>query len=160
MANFDDSKASIVTDAPPTYPAFESELINIIQSRLEANKIPLHEGMPRNSHDAAKWFIRLFEGQRSNEAVREVRTNKGQKYWIWPYTDRIKRLTKLFFRLKSDHQDVIIAARVDKISWRGEPLGYFMAVIDETEIMRNTPRDKYHKQSFNRMRQAISGMAV
>ena len=140
------------TVTPPTFHGLENDLAEIIRSRIESRRVPIPESMPQNTFEAVKWFVRLFEGQKGGEAVREVRTSKGQKYWLWPYAERIKRLTRLFFKVDKDFQDTIIAAKEDGMCWRGEDLDFFMRVIDETEKMREFGVVAYRKKSLAQIR--------
>jgi len=132
--------------AKPTRKELEESLTEIIRSR------PRTKDMPDNVFEAVKWFLNLFEVQKSGEGKREVRTGKGQPYWLWPYADRMKRLTKEFYTLDDEFRTIIQAAREDEVYWRGDEMDFFMSVIDETEKMRKFGIVAYRKQALAQMR--------
>jgi len=131
--------------AKPTRKELEESLTEIIRSR------PRTKDMPDNVFEAVKWFLNLFEVQKSGEGKREVRTGKGQAYWLWPYADRMKRLTKEFYTLDDEFRTIIQAAREDEVYWRGDEMDFFMSVIDETEKMRKFGIVAYRKQALAQM---------
>lgn len=159
MADFDDSKTSTQTASqPPSFHGLEADLALIIESHSNSQRKPYPSGVPRDTADAVKWFIRLFAGQKHGEAVREVSTRNGKRFWVWPYAERIKNLTKSFFMADQDLRELVIAARQDRIEWRGDCLEHFVRIIDETERMRAMGAEKYRADIRPQIRAAILSM--
>jgi len=108
----------------------------------------------RNESFDETWFRNLIEPQRHSERVQQVPTKTGQA-WVWPYGNRVKHLLRDYLRADTKLQDVIKAAREDKIYWRGDTLDFFMTVIDETEKMRKVGVAAYRSRTMQIMKAAI-----
>lgn len=145
MGDFKENKETEVLQVKPTFLDLESDIADIIRTQP-------HKG---NVFDVVKWFVNLLEGQMSGEGIREVRTGKGQPYWLWPYAERMKRLTRQYYTLNNDFQQIIQAAREDEVYWRGDEMGFFMTVIDETEKMKSLGAVKYRKRALKMMKTAL-----
>lgn len=161
MGDFKEGKESLPSVVQtPTIHGLESELAQIIESHLNSRRKAYPQGVPRDSAEAVQWFTKLFAGQKHNEAVRQLSTRNGKKYWIWPYADRLKYLTKKFFMAEQELRELIIAARQDRIEWRGDDFDFFVRVIDETEKMRGMGIDAYRKHAISEMRRAFAGVVA
>jgi len=161
MTEFDGRKSTTNDfSPPPTFHGLEAELLGMIESHRKSTRKAYPPSVPANPADAVQWFIKLMPGQKHNEAMRERSTLKGRKYWSWPYADRLKYLVRSFFAADVDLQNLVIAARQDRIEWRGDDLELFAKVIEETESMRNVGIEAYCKQAIAKMKTAMAGMGA
>jgi len=142
----------------PTFHGLESELLAMVESHRNSKKKHYPDCVPANPIDAVQWFIKLMPGQKYDEALRELTSKKGAKYWLWPYADRLKFLVKKFFSVDDELRSLVIAARQDRIEWRGDELEFFVMVIEETEEMHRIGVDAYRKQARPRIRAMILKM--
>lgn len=160
MADFRESKkdSGPSISEPPTFRGLELDLQAIIESRRNSRRTPYPACLPLDPADAVSWFIKVLPGQHHSEAVREVPTSKGQKYWVWPYADRMKNLVKKFFAADTELQNLVVAASQDRIGWRGDDMKTFLLIIEETEEMHRIGVDAYRKQARPRIRAMIMKM--
>ncbi len=160
MSDFKKGREAAVFSPEPSFHGLQADLLGIIESHRNSRKKAYPSTVPANPASAVDWFIKLMPGQKHNEAARERSTLKGKKYWSWPYADRIKYLVRAFFNADQDAQNLIIAARHDRIEWRGDGLDFFANVIDETEQMQNMGIVGYRKHAIAEMKKAFSGVTI
>lgn len=134
----------------PTVQDVKNEVIAILNQRKEGG-IHLPDIMDNQPIKAADWLLGLFEGHGKNESP-FPRTGKNGKFWCWPYAERITRLTKQFLNLDSDFHSLIVAARQDRVGWRGEGKAEFYSVINETARMRKIGLEEYRKEAVKKMK--------
>lgn len=129
------------------YPTIE-DLTDQLAATLLAWKNPrpywLNTVEPRKA--AEKW-LSVLEPHRKRDAPE--RTAKG---WRWPYADRVEYCLQRYLRLSFEDQKTVIAAREDKIFWRGDDIQLFATIIHETLRMREVGRDEYMREVRQRIR--------
>ena len=134
----------------PTINDLKAALIDFI-TRWPQGKVP-----DRLKHaDAADWFLKLLEPHKPHEAPHKVtvqgRGNETHHRWIWVYETRVKNCLAIYLTFSYEQQKTIVAAREDKIFWRGDDFDYFMDVVNETLRMRYMGIAEYRKQCLERM---------
>lgn len=133
----------------PTKQQVWDDLARIIAAMPENRKNPK---MLKAPMDAAHWWTNIIERPNQYDAPRKihVRDIDQSESWRWPYHENTIHLFKKFSAYPRAHQDTIIAAREDKIFWRGDEMCFFMQVIDETLKMRELGTEKYKKKAVAR----------
>ena len=108
---------------------------------------PVH-AMPQQGDHAVEWFLNLVEPQHRTERPKEQSSRKKDGgTWLWPYAERAKYLLRKYLEAPIKLQQVVVAAREDKIFWRGEDYPFFVCVIDDTEKMRELGIVEYRRQA-------------
>jgi hypothetical protein len=159
MGDFRENKAIEPSNAmPPTFSGLADDLKTMIETRWSSRKKPFPACVPGDPYAAIDWFIKMMPGQKPYEAVRQTSTVKGTKFWIWPYADRMKYLARKFFDADTDLQNFVIAARQDRIEWRGDDMKTFLMIIEETEEMHRIGVDAYRKKIRPPIRELIMKM--
>jgi len=108
---------------------------------------PVH-AMPTHEPTAVGWFLNLVELEHRTERPKEQSSRKKEGgAWVWPYAERVKYLLRKYLMAPLELQQLVVAAREDKIFWRGDDYPFFVCVIDETEKMRGLGLVEYRRQS-------------
>lgn len=133
----------------PTMNHLRADLANIIST---CENRPTQ--MPHNTQDAADWWIHRQEQHQQFESPQTKWNPKTEENcYIWPYADRIKNTLKIFLTLSPKFQSLIISAKEDGISWRGDSEEMFLLIIEETMNMQEIGIEKYRKQARLKMRE-------
>lgn len=113
--------------------------------------------MPRSYDGAADWWIAQMQRPR-RDTERVSRTAMGE---LDPYIGRLKATLSAFINLPDDKQRSAIHAGVrEGVEWRGESLGEYMAIYDETMRMRGMNAHEYithaRKMAHNYIRKQVA----
>ena len=133
-------------------PLIEDELLKVIHGFLQHRSLPLW--LPQIPRDVALWWIDMQEPpSMPADAPRRVSMpgDEGQR-WICPYHERIRHTLRKFLSLHEHDQKIIMAAREDKVFWRGDDMPFFMRVIDETVKMRKMGVEAYRIEALKKMK--------
>ena len=63
--------------------------------------------------------------------------------WENPYRIRILECQRLYLQMSEQDRGLLHAGVQDGVRWRGEPIGQYVDIANETEIMRQTGRQAY-----------------
>ena len=106
------------------------------------------ERMPVEPDRAVDWFLRLVEPHHKTESPGYLPSRfKQRNTWQWPYRERIMYQLRKYLAAPQELQQLIVAAREDKIYWRGDDYPSFVCVIDETEKMRELGVADYRRKA-------------
>ena len=108
--------------------------------------------LPTDPAQAAHVWLKVLEGPKDGEQPH--RTAKG---WRWPYADRVVYCLRRYLQLELSGQKTVIAAREDRIAWRGDDIEFFSQVIEQTFAMREVGREKYIAEARKTARAVIRG---
>jgi hypothetical protein len=122
-------------------PLAEEVLANFLRSWLLAgNRMPYLA--PSQPADAAEWWMAMQEPPESGETP--YRRGQG---WHTPYHDRLIYTLRKFLVLPDDDQRFVVAAVEDRTWWRGEDMGMFRRIVDETERCRQEGQAEYRAKA-------------
>jgi len=100
---------------------------------------------------ALTFWTRLFEKSK-DEGKREIKDRI-----VWPYADRIIYLAKKFLKQEKKMQAYIMKAAKVNIFWRGDDVGMFQLIVNETLDYREL--DQEQKRNYQkRALQVCQGM--
>lgn len=137
----------------PTLNQLDNRLATIF-ANTPVDKRP--EQMPLDPNEAAEWWRNILEPPDQFSAPQRYtihgKDSENAYGFKWPYAETTTRFLKKFLHLPKPHQNTILAAREDKIFWRGDDIDFFMMVIDKTMIMREMGVEKHKKRFFNKLR--------
>ncbi len=157
------NNACLCSHAPDTTtknkPATE-DLISALQKAVAKSlcRKPNPAAMPKSIADVALWLLRLFEQEAKGEQPYQVSARKkgSASAWVWPYFDRVSRLSASFLSLNESFQKIIISARKDKIAWRGEPEEQFLEIVSEVRRRASIGSEKYKQEARKKLRTVLS----
>lgn len=126
---------------------------------------PWPSGMPQGPKDAARWWIGIQEPPKDTEEPREIRKGGETVGFRFPYIERLMNNLRRFIELDHDKQRLILAAREDRIYWRGDDcetrlealdgMTPFELVISETERAREIGIDQFKGQAAKQIENFI-----
>jgi len=125
----------------PDPPQVDAMLISIISKARRKPKM-----FPVNMLDAAIYWKSKQEPP--NEATERVEWQSAPKhreggFWRSPYIDRVAFSLQKFLSMDSPRQFFIIE-NIDKgCAWRGDGIGFYRRVIEETAKMKEMGKDEY-----------------
>jgi hypothetical protein len=138
------------SDAPVTVrldPADPAEGVRQAVSRWHAHRYPWPEGVPTGDRTVAWWqamqepFGPRLEQARMAPAADSYRT-------VYPYHDRLRDTLWAYLRGSSSLRRLVTAAREDGYWWRGESEATLMAVMAQTDRMREMGLDAYRAEAL------------
>lgn len=135
-------------------PKIEESLCLVIAERLARKGLP-HE-MPQVPIEVAGWWMTMQEAPGPFDNPHRVPLMGGDGYrWECPYHRRLEYTLRKFMDMKPDERRMIVAAREDRVYWRGDDIWFFMHVIGETTRMRGMGVATYREESLKRMKHGI-----
>ena len=145
--------------------------IGILQRDL-ADRILWPSEIPTKPLDAAQWWMEQQEPCADDERPRLAacaQVDAGQR-WQMPYLNRLLATLARYCCLPAPHRETILAARSDRVFWRGEEViardggpGHFIRIYEEIMLSRKYQSAKAYvgqTKLFQRMRDAIAGKLV
>lgn len=138
------------TEKPPLV---EHELMKVLGKYMARRQLPYF--MPTQPIEAARWWIEQQEPGKSDEAPRQVSIpgSDDARRWICPYHNRLVYTLWKFLHQPFADQKLILAAREDKIFWRGDEMKFFMLLIEEVSRMRKIGIDAYRNEALKKMKE-------
>lgn len=146
------NQGKINLDRPP---AVEDELMKVLGRYMAYRKLP--DFMPPAPIDAARWWMEQQEPPKEEDRPRQVSVfgANNERRWICPYHQRLSyTLGKFLNRMTPKEQKIILAAREDKIYWRGDEIDFLMLVIAETTRMRTMGIESYRIEALDKMKKS------
>ena len=138
-------------DRPPT---IEESLCLVISARMARGGLPPE--MPQVPIEAAGWWMTMQEKPGSFDSPHRVPLMGGDGYrWECPYHRRLEYTLRKFMDMKPDERRMIVAAREDRVYWRGDDMYFFMIAIKETMRTREMGIVAYRDESLKRMKHGI-----
>lgn len=149
-------KRSDKTETPNrTRPPLIEDMLEAEFYRARSAKA-LPDFVPENIHAAVQWWIGIMEPPLIGEEMRLVSGSTGKTRWKCSYQDRLVHGLRKFLDLKRADQDYILAAREDKIFWRGDAMWFFVKVVDESQRAQKMGIEAYKAYAKDKMRSALA----
>ena len=144
---------------PP--PTAEEVLAPVIEKWLASRyEREAPEIVPRNPAKLVDWWQGFIEPPEPWEAPKKEKRRDGKsEYWKTQYIDRLHETLQVFLSLPRSFQDLIVAARGDKVYWRGDTnMELFATIWDETLRMREMGVEAYRQECVSKIRRLKLGM--
>lgn len=133
----------------PTIEDVRQAIHDVLQRYLDAKQqIGFPEPLPPTMAECVDWWIRTMqEPERWYERPHSVGVVGRQSASRWEYGYQIRLVQNLerFLRLSVKDRRMIVAGREDGVFWRGEPVAFFVQVVEETMRMREMGAREYAK---------------
>lgn len=99
---------------------------------------------PTSFEDAAVWWrTQMQEPEKRGETFLRSGSDDSNENWDCGYAVRLRSTLLRFIAMSEGERSMIVAAREDKVFWRGEEAKDFAFVIDETMEMRRIGVEAY-----------------
>jgi hypothetical protein len=117
---------------------------------------PIHRELADLLHPnptfASAAFIRLLEPPRETERPTTVAIRGGDRERVIdPYVDRVLQCARRFRALARGARETVVNGMRSGIPWRGDDIGFYLRVLDESERMTEMGVDSYRREAMAKL---------
>ena len=129
-------------------PQVEPVLADALRWAMRRHRLPSY--IPQEPGEVVRWWIGMQEPRDGRferpQQLPVVGKDKAVR-WYSPYIERVVRNLLHFMQLGEKDQRYIIAAKQDKIYWRGESMKDFYNTVKEVECQRKVGTEAYREEA-------------
>lgn len=134
-------------------------IINLLLAPWVRQHGALPAPCPQNLDDCARWWLDVMQEPEGPKETYQVACVGGGLRWETMYANRCRAALFGFLSATSlrDRELIVRLVTQDRIPYRGDPIGQFIEIASETEIMRDDPV-AYKRNAIARAKAALSGI--